>query len=310
MFGAKYSRLIFWSISISLFILLAFVNFFAKLFTDIGQSNNSNFLYLIAFIISSIWLNTLANRIRDYGSNPWISLFALMPLVNFGLALYYGVVNKNSNPKLENISNSSDSTSLSKAVYNHTKDVVSEIKPTIDEYKQNHSTSKIETQISSNLNFDIDEDEIYEKIMIEIEENKKVKSTWGKALAQSDGNKDKAESLYIRIRLNEIKKNNIKNIKLEDSIIFANKKEENIFNEINREELDWYTYINTVSYNELDELYNEAKMIVLSDRKTSISHIQKKLRIGNARATKIIEQLEKTGIISKADENGNRTIQI
>lgn len=34
--------------------------------------------------------------------------------------------------------------------------------------------------------------------------NKKVKSTWEKALSQSDGNKNKAESLYINFRFKEI----------------------------------------------------------------------------------------------------------
>ena len=35
--------------------------------------------------------------------------------------------------------------------------------------------------------------------------NKKVKSTWVKALSQSDGNKDNTESLYINFRFKEIK---------------------------------------------------------------------------------------------------------
>jgi len=37
--------------------------------------------------------------------------------------------------------------------------------------------------------------------MIEIEEDNKVKSTWAKALAQSEGDKDKAEAEYIRLRV-------------------------------------------------------------------------------------------------------------
>jgi hypothetical protein len=41
--------------------------------------------------------------------------------------------------------------------------------------------------------------------MIEIEQDNKVKSTWAKVLSQSDGNKDKAESLYISMRFEEIK---------------------------------------------------------------------------------------------------------
>jgi hypothetical protein len=48
------------------------------------------------------------------------------------------------------------------------------------------------------------EDEIYEKIMIEIEENNKHKGTWAKAFAKTDGNENKVQALYIRLRLVEI----------------------------------------------------------------------------------------------------------
>lgn len=104
--------------------------------------------------------------------------------------------------------------SLAKAVYNHTKDIASEIKPTINEYKEKHQTSKTNT---SNIS-PIDEDEIYEKVMLEIEEDNKVKSTWARALAQSDGDKDKAESLYIKLRFNEIKDGSIINDSLVDIV--------------------------------------------------------------------------------------------
>ena len=96
-------------------------------------------------------------------------------------------------------------TPLSKAVYNHSKDIVNDIKPAINEYKEKHSITKTENEMTQSLNSEINEDEIYEKIMIEIEQDNKVKSTWAKALSQSDGNKDKAESLYISMRFEEIK---------------------------------------------------------------------------------------------------------
>lgn len=116
------------------------------------------------------------------------------------------VENTSENISTVNISyDNSDKTSLSKAIYNHGKDIVGEIKPTVEEYKQNHSNSKNEIQISSNLNFNIDEDKIYEKIMLEIEDAKKVKSTWARALAQSNGDDKKANSLYINFRFKEIK---------------------------------------------------------------------------------------------------------
>jgi S-DNA-T family DNA segregation ATPase FtsK/SpoIIIE len=61
---------------------------------------------------------------------------------------------------------------------------------------------------------------------------------------------------------------------------------------------------------ELDELYEDAKEVVLMDRKTSISYIQRKLRIGYNRAATIVEQLELTGVISEANAKGNRDILI
>lgn len=59
---------------------------------------------------------------------------------------------------------------------------------------------------------------------------------------------------------------------------------------------------------ELDELYDEAKNIVLSERKTSISYIQRRLQIGYNRAARIVEQLEASGILSQANNKGNRDI--
>ncbi|WP_407933690.1 DNA translocase FtsK [Halarcobacter sp.] len=61
---------------------------------------------------------------------------------------------------------------------------------------------------------------------------------------------------------------------------------------------------------ELDELYEDAKDVVLNDKKTSISYIQRKLRIGYNRAATIVEQLEQTGVLSEANAKGNREILI
>ncbi|SFV51661.1 Cell division protein FtsK [hydrothermal vent metagenome] len=59
---------------------------------------------------------------------------------------------------------------------------------------------------------------------------------------------------------------------------------------------------------ELDALYEKAKEVVLSDRKTSISYLQRKLQIGYNRSANIIDQLEKTGILSPPNNKGNRDI--
>lgn len=59
---------------------------------------------------------------------------------------------------------------------------------------------------------------------------------------------------------------------------------------------------------ELDELYEEAKNIVLSEEKTSISYIQRRLRIGYNRAATIIEQLENMGVLTAPNSKGQRDI--
>ena len=61
---------------------------------------------------------------------------------------------------------------------------------------------------------------------------------------------------------------------------------------------------------ELDEMYEDAKQVVLSDRKSSISYIQRKLRIGYNRAATIVEQLELTGVLSAPNAKGNREILV
>ncbi|WP_235684810.1 DNA translocase FtsK [Arcobacter aquimarinus] len=61
---------------------------------------------------------------------------------------------------------------------------------------------------------------------------------------------------------------------------------------------------------ELDELYDDAKDIVLTEKKTSISYIQRRLRIGYNRAATIVEQLEQTGILSEVNAKGNREILV
>ncbi len=61
---------------------------------------------------------------------------------------------------------------------------------------------------------------------------------------------------------------------------------------------------------ELDELYEDAREVVLTDKKTSISYIQRKLRIGYNRAATIVEQLEQTGVLSEPNAKGNREILI
>ena len=64
----------------------------------------------------------------------------------------------------------------------------------------------------------------------------------------------------------------------------------------------------TESYEELDELYEEAKNVVLTDKKTSISYLQRKLQIGYNRSARVIEQLENEGVLSAPNAKGIREI--
>ena len=59
---------------------------------------------------------------------------------------------------------------------------------------------------------------------------------------------------------------------------------------------------------ETDELYEEAKRIILSDGKTSISYIQRRLGIGYNKAANIIEQMQVRGFLSEPNSKGVREI--
>jgi S-DNA-T family DNA segregation ATPase FtsK/SpoIIIE len=62
------------------------------------------------------------------------------------------------------------------------------------------------------------------------------------------------------------------------------------------------------TYEELDPLFDEAKNVVLTDRKTSISYLQRKLQIGYNRSARVIEQLEVEGVLSAPNSKGIREI--
>jgi hypothetical protein len=232
MFNAKYSRLKFWIISTCLLIPAIILNFIAQTLES-GISDKpeiSSVIYLIALPFSVIWVNTLANRIRDFGGNPWYSLWSLVPIVNIIMSFYYGIIQYKNNDN-NNIKRKSNNVGpLTKAVVNHAKDTACNIKPSLNEYVEKHSNNNCydniqeenNTNISdkkstSNQEYDnlintdtvdnkneINENKIYEKVMIEIEEDKKVKSIWAKVFSQSDGDINKAQALYIKTRVNDI----------------------------------------------------------------------------------------------------------
>ena len=61
---------------------------------------------------------------------------------------------------------------------------------------------------------------------------------------------------------------------------------------------------------EKDDLYDQAVAIVLKNRRASISLVQRHLRIGYNRAARLLEQMEKTGIVSTMASNGNREVLV
>ncbi|MBA3477202.1 MAG: hypothetical protein H0T52_02200, partial [Lautropia sp.] len=55
---------------------------------------------------------------------------------------------------------------------------------------------------------------------------------------------------------------------------------------------------------------DQAVAIVLQHRRASISLVQRHLRIGYNRAARLLEQMEKSGLVSAMAGNGNREILI
>ncbi len=59
---------------------------------------------------------------------------------------------------------------------------------------------------------------------------------------------------------------------------------------------------------ESDPMYDQAVAIVLQHKRASISLVQRHLRIGYNRAARLLEQMEKSGLVSGMATNGNRDI--
>jgi len=59
---------------------------------------------------------------------------------------------------------------------------------------------------------------------------------------------------------------------------------------------------------EADELYDKAVEIVVKTRRPSISLVQRHLRIGYNRAARLIEQMERGGVVSPMGASGNREV--
>lgn len=62
------------------------------------------------------------------------------------------------------------------------------------------------------------------------------------------------------------------------------------------------------SIEDADPLYDEAVMIVTETRRASISGVQRRLKIGYNRAARMIEEMERVGIVGPAESNGSRQV--
>ena len=59
-----------------------------------------------------------------------------------------------------------------------------------------------------------------------------------------------------------------------------------------------------------DDMYNDALRVVIESRKASTSLLQRRLRIGYARAARIIEEMEEQGVIGQADGSRPREVLV
>ena len=58
----------------------------------------------------------------------------------------------------------------------------------------------------------------------------------------------------------------------------------------------------------LDEMYDAAVRVVTESGKASISYVQRRLQVGYNRAARMVEQMEREGVVSAADHRGVREV--
>jgi S-DNA-T family DNA segregation ATPase FtsK/SpoIIIE len=61
---------------------------------------------------------------------------------------------------------------------------------------------------------------------------------------------------------------------------------------------------------EADALYDEAVRIVTTERKPSISYVQRRLKIGYNRAARLLEAMENAGLVGPLQSNGAREVLV
>ena len=65
-----------------------------------------------------------------------------------------------------------------------------------------------------------------------------------------------------------------------------------------------------VGAGEADPMYDQAVEVVLKTRRPSISLVQRHLRIGYNRAARLIEQMERAGLVSAMNGAGSREVLV
>ena len=61
---------------------------------------------------------------------------------------------------------------------------------------------------------------------------------------------------------------------------------------------------------ESDPLYDQAVAFILRTKKASISSVQREFRIGYNRSARLLEQMERSGVVSPMQSNGSREILV
>jgi len=61
-------------------------------------------------------------------------------------------------------------------------------------------------------------------------------------------------------------------------------------------------------YNQPDPLYTDAVEHVREENRASVTFIQRRLRLGYNRAARLIEQMEKEGVITPIRADGGRSV--
>ncbi len=74
------------------------------------------------------------------------------------------------------------------------------------------------------------------------------------------------------------------------------------------ESVDLNVIDGTVSGDDMDPLYDQAVAIVTETRKASVSGVQRRLKVGYNRAARMVEEMERSGVVSSLQANGIREV--